>query len=123
MALAASMDLLTMTIPNRLCLVLAVGYFVLAAVVGVPLHTMLINFSCGAAILALTFALFAMGWIGGGDAKLTAATALWVGWGVIPDYGIFAAICGGGLTLAILVARRVGLPSILARQGWILRNR
>jgi prepilin peptidase CpaA len=82
---------------------------------------MLINLSCGAAMLALTFALFAMGWIGGGDAKLTAATALWLGWGVILDYGIFAAICGGGLTLAILAARRISLPSILVRHGWIAR--
>ena len=36
MALAASMDIVTMTIPNRICAGLAVGYFVLALAVGVP---------------------------------------------------------------------------------------
>ena len=78
MAVAGSMDLLTMTIPNRLCLALAVGYFLFAAIVGVPFYGVLFNVSCGIAVLLVMFGLFAMGWIGGGDAKLAAATAF--GW-------------------------------------------
>ena len=35
MALSASMDLLTFTIPNRLCAVLALGYLVFAVLLGV----------------------------------------------------------------------------------------
>src|SRR5271169_6266276 len=81
MALAASMYLLTMTIPNRLCLALAVGYCILAAIFDVPPQDILVNLSCGAVVLALAFGLFSLGWIGGGDAKLAAATALWLGWG------------------------------------------
>jgi len=76
MAFAASMDLVTMTIPNRICAALAIGYFVVAVAVGVPLGAMLIHLSCAAAVLVVMFALFALGWIGGGDAKLAAATAL-----------------------------------------------
>jgi len=111
MALAATTDLLTMTIPNRLCAALAVGYFILAAFLGVPMLGVLFNVSCGAVVLVLTFALFSLGWIGGGDAKFAAATALWVGWSTILDYSLSAAIYGGALTLALLLGRRVSLPN------------
>jgi len=123
MALAASMDLLTMTIPNRLCLALAIGYCALAAVFHVPFQDVLVNLSCGAAVLALTFGLFSMGWIGGGDAKLAAATALWFGWGSLLNYGLTSAVYGGALTLAIILGRRVNLPAWLAGQAWIARLR
>jgi prepilin peptidase CpaA len=121
MALAASMDLLTMTIPNRLCAVLAIGFFVLAGLLGFPLHGVLVNLSCGAAVLGLTFGLFAFGLIGGGDAKLAAATALWLGWSKILDYGFLAAICGGALTLILLMGRRIQLPNWVIKNHWIAR--
>ena len=121
MALAASMDLVTMTIPNRVCGAVAIGYFVLAVGVGVPFGVILINFSCAAAVLVVMFALFALGWIGGGDAKLAAATSLWLGWGMIFDYGATAALYGGALTLVILMGRRLVLPTWLSRHEWIAR--
>jgi prepilin peptidase CpaA len=121
MALAAAMDLLTMTIPNRLCAGLAVGYLLLAAFLGVPMLGILFNLSCGAVVLAITFGLFSLGWIGGGDAKFAAATALWLGWTPILDYSLSAAICGGALTLALLLGRRVSLPSWLTKRNWIAR--
>ena len=120
-ALSASMDLLTMTIPNRLCLLLALGYFILAATLRVPIEVILLNLSCGLAILAVTFVMFALGWIGGGDAKLAAATALWMGWSTVLDFGVTAAICGGLLTFAILGLRAMPLPAILEGQAWIAR--
>lgn len=123
MALAASTDLLTMTIPNRLCLALAVGYSVFSIIFAVSPQEILVNFSCGAAVMALTFGLFSLGWIGGGDAKLAAATALWLGWGSLLNYGLTAAVYGGALTLAIILARRASIPSSLARQAWIARLR
>lgn len=121
LALAASMDLITMTIPNRVCAALAAGYFVVALAAGVPAAAILINVSCAAAVLAIMFALFAFGVIGGGDAKLAAAISLWIGWGMILDYGVTAAIYGGVLTLAILVGRRLVLPLWLSRHQWIAR--
>ena len=80
MALSASMDLLTFTIPNRICASLALGYFALAAPLGVPLADILLNISCALAILGLAFVMFNLGWVGGGDAKLAASTAVWLGW-------------------------------------------
>ena len=108
MALAASMDVVTMTIPNRVSAALAIGYLALALALGVPLQSIAIHVSCGAGVLAIAFALFSLGWIGGGDAKLAAATGLWFGWGLMLDYSLSAAIYGGALTVLILLGRASG---------------
>jgi prepilin peptidase CpaA len=73
------------------------------------------------AILIITFVMFNLGWVGGGDAKLAAATAAWLGWSVILDYGLAAALFGGILTLIILAARAAPLPAVLSRVGWLER--
>jgi prepilin peptidase CpaA len=121
MALSASMDLLTFTIPTRLCAVLAIGYLVFAALLGVSAVDILLNISCAFAILAITFVMFNLGWVGGGDAKLAAATAAWLGWTAILDYGLAAALFGGILTLIILGGRRVPLPAVFGRIDWLAR--
>ena len=79
MAYAAASDLLTMTIPNRLSLALVAGFAAFAILAGLSMQAVLLHLGAGAAVLAASFALFAFGWIGGGDAKLAAATALWLG--------------------------------------------
>jgi prepilin peptidase CpaA len=121
MALSASMDLLTFTIPNRLCLALALGYLVFAALLGVPAVDILLNISCALAILAIAFVMFTLGWVGGGDAKLAAATAAWLGWTAILNYGVAAALFGGVLTLVILGARMAPLPVVFGRIDWLAR--
>jgi len=121
LAIAAALDLVTMKIPNRLSAVLAAGYFIAAFFAGVHAHEMAMHALCGAAMLLFTFAMFSFGWIGGGDAKLAAATALWLGWTPLADYGLVSALTGGALTLVILMARRVALPQALASQAWIAR--
>jgi prepilin peptidase CpaA len=120
MVLSASMDFLTMRIPNPIPAALTVGYFVLAAACLAP-QAVLRDVSCGLAILMMTFAMFSLRWIGGGDAKLASATALWMGWGSILDYGVAAALCGGLVTLGLLMARARPLPTILARLPGIAR--
>jgi prepilin peptidase CpaA len=121
MAVSASMDLVTLTIPNRIPLALLLGYAGLATVFGLPWTAVLTGVSCGAATLAATFLLFVFRLIGGGDAKLAAATALWLGWGSILDYAVAATLIGGALALAILAARATPFPAALYRQGWIAR--
>jgi prepilin peptidase CpaA len=121
MALAASMDVVTMTIPNRVSAALVVGYLALALALGLPLQSILIHLSCGAGVLAIAFGLYSLGWIGGGDAKLAAATGLWFGWGLMLDYSLSAAVYGGALTLLILLGRRLVLPVFLTRHVWIAR--
>ena len=121
MAFAASTDLFTMTISNRVSLALIVSFIVLALLVGLPVDLVLLNLSCGAAILLITFAFFAFGWIGGGDAKLAAATAVWLGWAQILNYGVIASLLGGGLTLAIVHMRKAPIPQWALAKGWIAR--
>ena len=121
MAFAASSDLLTMTISNRLSIALAAGFFLLALVIGIGIHAIGMHLAAAAAVLAVAFLFFSQGWIGGGDAKLAAATALWFGFDHLLDYLIYASLFGGVLTLAILQFRKLPLPRVLSRQGWILR--
>lgn len=121
MAMAAFSDLLTMTISNRISIALLVGFLAMAVAIGMPLGVLGSHLSCGAAILALTFGLFCLGWIGGGDAKLSAATAVWIGWAHMLDYGLAASIGGGVLTLLLLQARQLPLPAWAADSVWIAR--
>ncbi len=87
MAFAASSDLFTMTISNRLSLALAGGFALLAIATGMSLPADR-PASCGRAalVLVVSFVFFTQGWIGGGDAKLAAATALWFGFDHLLDY-------------------------------------
>jgi prepilin peptidase CpaA len=121
MIFAALADLFTMTIPNRVSLILIAAYFGLALYLHLPLQTIALHASCGVAMLSLTFTLFCLRWIGGGDAKLAAATALWLGWGLLFQYGLVASLAGGALTLAILELRRHDLPEKLLKIEFLAR--
>ena len=121
MAYAAASDLLTMTIPNRLSLALVAGFLLLAWIGGLAPQAILLHVLAGAMVLAGTFAMFAFGWIGGGDAKLAAATALWLGFGLLAEYLFTAAIGGGLLTIAILLLRAVPLPGFALGWAWLCR--
>jgi len=121
MAFAAFSDLFTMRISNRLVLVLVVAFFVLALFVGLPLQEIGMHLACAAAVLVVAFAFFSLGWIGGGDAKLIAATTLWLGLGMMLPYLIYASLLGGALTLLLLAARRYPLPENLRSIRWIDR--
>jgi prepilin peptidase CpaA len=121
MAVAASSDLLTMTISNRVSLILAGGFFVMALLVGMSATDILLHMAAGATILVVAFGCFAMGWIGGGDAKLAAATALWFGFDHLLLYLIYASLFGGALTLLLIQFRMIPLPQVFAAQVWVQR--
>jgi prepilin peptidase CpaA len=121
MAFAAASDLFTMTISNRVSLALAAGFLALALSSGMGFYDLLSHLGAGASVLAVAFACFAMGWVGGGDAKVAAAAALWFGFDHILNYLLYASLFGGALTLLLLQFRQWPLPYILARQPWLLR--
>lgn len=121
MAFAASSDLLTMTISNRITLILIVGFAALAVANGMSPAAMLWHMAAGAAVLVVAFGFFARGWIGGGDAKLAAATALWLGFDHLVPYLLYASLFGGALTLVLLQFRAWPLPLLLARYEWAQR--
>ena len=62
-----------------------------------------------------------MGWIGGGDAKVAAAAALWFGFGHTLEYLVYASLLGGVLTLLLLQFRQWPLPASLYNPDWLLR--
>jgi prepilin peptidase CpaA len=121
MAFAAASDLFTMTISNRVSLALVAGFLVLALLTGMGLHDILLHVGAGAAVLTVAFACFALGWVGGGDAKVAAGAALWFGFGHLLDYLVYASLFGGGLTLLLLQFRQWPLPYSLAGQTWLLK--
>jgi prepilin peptidase CpaA len=121
MAFAAFSDLFTMTISNRVSLLLAGGFFVMALLIGMSGADVLYHIGASATVLVVTFTLFACGWIGGGDAKLAAATALWLGFDPLMTYLVYASLFGGVLTLAIIRYRLMPLPALLEGQDWAIR--
>jgi prepilin peptidase CpaA len=121
MAYAACSDLLSMTISNRVSLLLLVGFAVVCVIVGLPAGTLSLHVAAGSLVLVITFGMFAAGWIGGGDAKLAAVTALWLGWERLLDYGLLASVLGGALTLALLQFRAYPLPRFATGLPWLLR--
>jgi len=121
MAFSAFTDLFTMTIPNRVSLLLVAAYFALAAYLPLPREIVAWHVSCGVAMLLLTFVMFHLRWIGGGDAKLAASTALWLGWEHLLDYGLVASLAGGLLTLVIIEMRRRDLPKSWLSVDFIAR--
>jgi prepilin peptidase CpaA len=121
MAFAASSDLLTMTISNKLVVALTVGFFALALMTGLSLPVIGSHLASGALVLVVAFGCYAAGWIGGGDAKLAAAIALWFGFDHMLVYLLYASLLGGLLTLVVLRFRSETLPPVLARQDWVMR--
>jgi prepilin peptidase CpaA len=118
---AAVSDLMTMTIPNRLVLALATAFAVAAPLAGVGLAEAAQHVGAAALVLALGLALFIPGWIGGGDAKLAAVLALWLGFEPLLTWFVLFALFGGALTLATVSYRNAPLPARLAGVDWIAR--
>ena len=121
MAFAASSDLFTMTISNRVSLILVGGFFALALMTGMDAAAIGAHVGAALAVLAVVFVFFARGWIGGGDAKLAAAVALWLGFDHLTVYFLYASLLGGALTFLLLRLRYMPLPAFLVGQEWAER--
>lgn len=106
MVYAMVSDILSMTIANRVPVILAATFAIVAPLTGMDMSTYAMHFAAGALVLCVTFVLFALRAMGGGDAKLLAATSLWMGFSLeLLQYLVQAAILGGILTLGILLYR------------------
>jgi prepilin peptidase CpaA len=118
---AAVSDLMTMTIPNRLVLAVVAAFAVAAGVTGMSLHDVALHVAACAVVLAIGILLFAPGWIGGGDAKLAAALALWLGFDPLLAWFALFALFGGALTVAVVLYRGQLLPPRLLNVEWLAR--
>jgi prepilin peptidase CpaA len=102
MAFAAANDLFTMRIPNRISLTLVGGFVAVALLTTMPLETFATHFALAFCVLAATFILFSLNMLGGGDAKLMAAGALWMDGEHLVEFLAYVTIFGGILAVVIL---------------------
>ena len=121
-ATAALEDARSFTIPNWISLALAAAFPLAAMAVGMPLQTVALNVAVGLAALVIGMVMFALRWVGGGDAKLFAAVSLWLGWVAIPTFVVATALAGGGLAVLLLSVRSAPLrPIVLLGPSWVVR--
>ncbi len=118
MLITAWSDLTTYTIPNWISLVLIAGFLVLSPFFGLTWAEFGTHILVFMGSLAMMMAMFAMGWIGGGDAKLFAATAIWWMPQDLMVYATYMSLAGGALALALLSGRKM-LPARIATTGWV----
>lgn len=119
---AALRDATSFTIPNWISLALLAAFPAAALAMGLSLSQLGLHIGIGAAALVLGMLMFALGWIGGGDAKLFAAAALWLGWPAAATYGAMTAVSGGGLAMALLGLRSAYLrPFVVTGPAWFSR--
>jgi len=125
--LAASWsDLTSMTIPNWISLVLVAGFLILEGfLILAPFawqgwELFGTHILVGAVCFAVGVGMFALGWMGGGDAKLFAATSLWWVWSDLWMYLIYTAIAGGILAVFLLLGRKF-LPVKVLTTDWMHR--
>ncbi len=125
MILGAVLDLVSYRIPNWVSGALVAAFLGAAASVvaaGAPLSVVGVDIAVGIAALLAGVAMFALGWIGGGDAKLFAAAALWLGWPALPTFLPATTLACGAVALLLVALRsEVVRPLARGRPSWFAR--
>jgi len=106
-----------MTIPNWLSLALIAGFVVVQPFVFTGWAELGTHLAVGATFFLVGFGMFAFGWLGGGDAKLMAATALWLTWPDAVQYVFWTTLFGAGLAIFLLAGRRY-IPVRVLTSEW-----
>jgi prepilin peptidase CpaA len=115
-------DLISYTIPNWISLAILVLFPVAVLAAGLPLATAGLHVAIGVGVLVAAMAMFAFRWIGGGDAKLFATAAFWMGWPAVTDFMLWTALTGGVLAVILMSMRRAPLrPMVLLGPPWLVR--
>lgn len=119
---AALRDVTSYTIPNWISLALIGAFVPTMLVLGLPLGAIGQHAGVGAAALVAGMAMFALGWIGGGDAKVFAAAGLWLGLPAVVPFVVVTAVAGGALAVFLLFARTTALnPLMTSGPAWLGR--
>jgi prepilin peptidase CpaA len=98
-------DATSFTIPNWISLALAGLFAPAALILGVSLPVVGLSYLIGFVVLLIGMGMFAMNWIGGGDAKLLAAAVIWMGWQQALTFTLATALAGGVLAVLLATAR------------------
>lgn len=121
MAFAGAMDMLTMTIPNRVALLLVGAFLTAVPFAGLTLEQFGMHLLTGALVLGIGILLFIPGWIGGGDIKLLAAASLWVGFDSVLAFIALVTILGGELAIIFMILRGYFPEGSVRAPRWVLR--
>jgi prepilin peptidase CpaA len=121
MAFCGSHDFVRMTIPNLVTGGLVILFVAVALLAGMSPGMIGWHLLAGLLTLLVTFALFAGGVFGGGDAKMVAAAGVWLGFDQLMDYALLATLLGGALTLMLLQARAYPWPRLVLGVPFIAR--
>ncbi len=104
LVMAAVSDLYSLRIPNWLTGALLLAFPVMALLVGHDVAWMS-HLLAGLCVFAVCAVMFALQWMGGGDVKLLAATAVWIGLGQLLPFLTLVAIVGGVFALILVILR------------------
>lgn len=121
MIAAAICDAGRFLIPNRLTAALVLIWPIAAMLAGMAFMEAVMAAGLAAVLLLGCFGMFAAGWLGGGDAKLIPAAALWIGPAAMVDFLYVTVLAGAGLALVLLAYRNFPLPVFAMGSGWLER--
>ncbi len=111
---AALYDLRSFRIPNAVTGGLLAAFAGAALLAGLPPIEWLLHLGAGALVFVIGAGLFALRVMGGGDVKLLAAAAVWLGWPLLPSFALLVAALGGVLAVAVLLLRSAPLRPVVA---------
>ncbi len=117
---AAFQDARTMTIPNWVSLMILASFFLIVPFVWQGWGIFGEHLLVGVTVFLVSFAMFAVGGLGGGDAKLMAATAFWWQWPDLLLYVVYTTLAGGIIALFILFGRKY-VPARVLTSPWVYK--
>jgi len=116
-AIAVVTDLRARSIPNFVTVPLAIAGIALAATHGMLAAFVSIGLVLGTLVVGTFF--FTMGWLGGGDVKLMAASAGTLGYPDVVPFLLYTALGGGVLAIAVALATGTLRPALAATAGML----
>lgn len=117
--IAGFYDLLTTRIPDWISISLLGLFFIFALASGLTIEQIAWHCAIGALVFMAGFVFFALGWAGGGDGKLAAMGALWLGYENALGFILLSFIFGALLVVVIIALRSLPLPEFIKKQQWL----
>jgi prepilin peptidase CpaA len=116
--MAGISDYFTLKIPNWVNGLIAFSVIPFVLLSGMPLDVFAWHVAAGVAAFIVGYMMFAGGLIGGGDAKMLAACALWIGWDGLMQFAFYTAMAGGVLATIVTVWRHMADKTGQEKTGW-----
>lgn len=117
--IAGLKDLTSMTIPNWISAILVLAFFPVAFMVGLSPMQVGVHLGVGMLALVIGAGMFALNWIGGGDAKLMASACLWLGTTGSAMFLLWTGLFGGLFCLFLIFARFYSRPYLAGAPMWV----